>query len=509
MTHPESGVAGAAVSAALRAACDSSRIGGGAVGLIVGGLVTTLTVAGTSRLERGEVRTKTPFGIGSITKTLTALAVARSSELSFGARVADVLADVSFDDARSFESVTIADVLGQTSGLPFLARDRGPVDGEALSRFVSDDLAHHEFHAAPGELALYSPSAYSLAGRVLEVTSGVPFEDALIAQALDPGGMAGAAFPGDREAANEMGDNASAHPAGFMLASLEDLVRLARSLIAEGLVDDGQWSEMARQHASRHISHIAYPLALISSGFGLGCQVGMWNGQAVARQPARQWSYRCSLDLLPESRSAIVLLTESAEESAFNELLRLSYEAVGGLPKLPSEPGLSPVDTELRRAWQGVYTHPSRGITVTVADRDGDLFYESDDVVAPLYNVGEGRALAPLSYGSAPLWFPQGEDQAQYLKVWGETYFRESAGDWGGLDRASASGRYRDSFWPDDATDVEVRWDVDGWEVVRAGVSTPATELGPTRLATTHGVIAFAEDFSGIKIGGAARYSRT
>lgn len=500
---------GAAVAAALERSCDSGAMQSGAVGLIMGGRITTVATAGEERPGGPKAGTSTRFGLGSVTKLLTAIAVARSGHLEFDQPVAASIPEETFDDAASFEKVTIADILANTSGLPFLHREDGPRDDGALGRFVGDDLAHHRFHTTPGELALDSPSPYSLIGRMLEIADGLPFEEVLTRSVMQPAGMSTAVFPQESEDFDGVGDDRSQHPSGFLLASVEDVLQLAKAIVEGWLIDGDAWRRMTTQRVSRHISHIGYPLALVGSGYGLGCQVGTWNGQQVARHPGRQWSYQCSVDVLPEAGSAVVLLTKGADDSTFNEVLSLSYEAVGGSVRFPPEPGLESVSELHRESWVGAYVHPSRGTMIHIDESDGDLVYRSGEVTAPLYHLGKGRALVPMSYGSAPVWFPPLDGAAPYLKVWGEAFFREEARIWSPSDPARFRGAYRDAFWPDPTTDIEVATDGETWSFARGDVRFPGTVLTERRIATALGVVELADDGSGFQVGNAARFIRS
>lgn len=509
MTARSGSPRGAEVSEALISACSSGDMVGGAIGLIHNGTVITTTVAGATRIDGPSVHTTSPFGVGSITKLLTAIAVARSKSLSFDSLVAGLLPGIEFDDSAAFDRVTVAHLLGHTSGLPFLARDEGPGDDGSVESFVREDLAHHRFHSRPGDLALYTPSPYSIVGRLLEIETERPFHALLRDLVLDPAGMATAVFPGDAPQALGLTDNASQYPSGFLLASLEDLVRLAKALIEGWFLDEVSWQRIGSSRSSRDISHIGYPLARISSGYGLGAQVGSWGSSRVVRHPGRQWSYHCTLDLIPESGSAVVLLTNGARDGTFNELLNLSYEAIAGRAPLPAEPGLESVTDELKSAWVGTYVHPSRGITAHIEVEDGDLVYRSGEIAAPIYHVGGGRVVVPMSYGSAPLWFPESEGPARYVKIWGEPLFRETLETWSPVSASDFDGVYHDTFWPMPSTDIRIHSTRGQWVIERGGDTSSAMVLGERRLATEYGVIQFNPSGDQIQIGDAARYSRS
>lgn len=499
----------------------------GAVGLVVDGRVTRLSAHGSITPGRQATDTKTLFGIGSITKFLLALAVSRvgSQRVPLDSPVSALLPNLTFDDNESFGDVTVTHLLSHTSGLPAAGRDWGPTGADALSRFASEDLAHHLFQSVPGEVATYSSTATSLIGLVLEEVGSKSFPQVLRDEALQPAGMGGATFPteladsvvawphrrslGDYQRMERLADNPAGYPSGFLLASAEDLSSLALALLDGTLLRAKDVERMAMQQASRHIDHVPYPLALISSGYGLGCFTGEWNGQPVFRHGGIQQSFTSSFDVFPDSGSAVVLLTNAAEESAFSEILALCYEAVAGPATAGDEPNLTEVGSADRQRWLGNFIDPDGGRLLDVVDVDGDLVYRSEDLEAPIYYVGDGRALVPASYGSAPLWFPPADGPVPYVMVWGQPFFRTSIEPWAPEDPMMFEGPFRDSFWPDPSTDIDVRFGESGWRVAGNSGASKATPIGERRVATDQGLVEFSRDGSSLRLGNATIYERS
>lgn len=504
---------------ALGDACDAGSMVSGALGLISNGRVTALATGGNLYKGGPESEVSTLFGVGSVVELLTAVAVARSEPIQHSAWVSDYV------PAARLGKATVEQLLSHSSGLPYAGRDHGPTDRAALERFVAEDAALHHRRTAPGEVAWPTPSGYAVAGRAMEVLSSRSFGDLLREIVLDPAGMNLAGVPaevdpntlawpqqrrgGEFVRADRLIDDRSGHPAGFLFASLQDLVGLAEGLLEGFLVDAGTWERMASQHISRHISHVPYPLALTATGYGLGCLIGEWNGQKVIRRHGRQASYHSTVELLPESSSAILLLTNGADDRTFNDLLGHCYEAIGGRGRLGVEPPLAPISPDLAAAWVGTYVQPSRGAIVEVADRDGDLVYREGGAEMPLYNVGHGRALVPMHYGSAPLWFPESEGSAPFLLMWGEPHFREAPSPWLPDDPPTFDGVYRDSFFPLDETDLRFTFEDGAWSATRGGVRSAALPLGERKLVSSHGMAHFSEDGSSVQVGDATVYRRS
>lgn len=516
-----------AVTEALRAACDSGAMLAGAVGLVVEGRVTRLTANGVLEPGGSPVDTKTLFGIGSITQLLLSLTVARvgGRSIPLDNPVSSLLPDLIFDDSDTFSRVTVRQLLSHTSGLPSAGRDWGPTDFDALSRFASEDLAHHVFQSAPGETATYSSTAISLVGLILERVMRRPFQDVLAQETLEHVGMGNSAFPaelsdgpvawphnrlhGEYERIDRLVDNHAGYPAGFLLASAEDLVSLAMTLFDGSMLGSKDLDHLATQQVSRHIDHVRYPLSLISSGYGLGCFTGTWNGQPVMRHGGMQQSYNCSFDVLPGTGSAIVLITNAADEPTFNEILALCYEAVAGPVRTSDEPNLTSVGSEEKSRMVGDFVDPDRGQLLNIADVDGDLVYQSEEVEAPVYHVGDGRAIVPVSYGSVPMWSPPGDGPVPYVTHWGVPFFRTRIDPWVAVDPSNFEGVFRDSFWPDPSTDLDIRLEDDVWMVGGAAGSSHSQVVGERLLVTDRGLVEFSEDGSALRLGNATIYERS
>lgn len=157
----------------------------------------------------------------------------------------------------------------------------------------------------------------------------------------------------------------------------------------------------------------------------------------------------------------------------------------------------------------GDFVDPDRGRLLSIADVDGDLFYRSGEVEAPIYHVGDGRAIVPVSYGSAPLWFPPADGPVPYVVVWGQPFFRTSIEPWASKDPMMFEGLFRDSFWPDPSTDIDVRFGEGGWSVAGASGTSNATPIGERRIVSDQGLIEFSEDGSTLRLGNATIYERS
>jgi len=208
----------------------------------------------------------TRYGIGSVTKVFTALAVMQlvgEGRVDLDAPLTAYLPD----EAVAFGAATVRQVMAHAAGLPALGwsetkmsagwpMDGFPVGGyEDLAVFM--DGAERWRTAEAGERWQYSNEGYIWLGRLIERLDGRPFAAALQARILDPLGMARSTFdPAVVEADDErvqpymLGDDgrlvlgANLHgampAAGGLVSTASDMTALARLLLDRGRTPSGR-----------------------------------------------------------------------------------------------------------------------------------------------------------------------------------------------------------------------------------------------------------------------------
>ena len=138
----------------------------------------------------------TLFRIGSMTKTFTGTAMMRLVDqgmISLDAPVATYLPDLELADASVAASVTVRQLLNHSAGWlgdDYLDYGRGD---DALASYVAG-MTQLPQRTPPGQLFSYNNAAINLAGRVIEVLTGMPYEAAIQQLLLDPLGLARTGF---------------------------------------------------------------------------------------------------------------------------------------------------------------------------------------------------------------------------------------------------------------------------------------------------------------------------
>lgn len=204
----------------------------------------------------------TLYGMGSISKSLTALAViqlATSGELHVDDAVDEYVDH--YADAPG-EPITIADLLSHTSGMPasptgtfdqaLAGFPAGIADGADLERFVRDST---EFRAVDDERFFYYNTGYDVLGAVVEAVDGRPYASYVREEIFGPLGMDRSTFDPDRleEDADAMtgyrpGSDDEApeaspfplgdlnQPSGGLISSVRELARFLRAMMTDGSV---------------------------------------------------------------------------------------------------------------------------------------------------------------------------------------------------------------------------------------------------------------------------------
>lgn len=192
----------------------------------------------------------TLYGVGSVTKPVTAMAVLQLVERG----------DLAFDDPVTQylpvlgdvpgEPVTVAELLSHSSGVPqtYVAQRDGIVDRADLFRHVAGaaDLRRTEDRYA------YSNAGYMLLGELVATVDGRSYAEYVESEVLSPLGMERSTFDtsvlesdgdvmtgyttNDGEFASESIDE-SAGAAGGLLSSVSELATLVRCLLNDGELD--------------------------------------------------------------------------------------------------------------------------------------------------------------------------------------------------------------------------------------------------------------------------------
>ena len=165
------------------------RIPGAALGVIKDGTVRTRAFGVTSVEDPRPVTPDTVFELASLSKTVTATAVmtlVEQGRLDLDAPVRRYLPDFGVQDPLTSADVTVRHLLTHAPG--WEARYDVGEGPDALARWVPT-MRDLEQIAPPGRVWSYNNPGYGLAGRLVEVVSGMEFRDALDTLVFGPVGL--------------------------------------------------------------------------------------------------------------------------------------------------------------------------------------------------------------------------------------------------------------------------------------------------------------------------------
>ncbi len=358
----------------LREHASATLVPGAALGVLHDGVVTTACF-GVADTTTGEpVTSETRFAIGSLGKSMAATVaavVAEAGRLSLDDPVAAHVPEL--HDAGWAEQATIRDLLANRSRLPLSAdvefSDWPDGDDGVLSR-VASKVANGE---PMPPFWSYTNAGWCLLGRALESLTGLAWEEVMRANLLVPFGMGQTTFTTwpiaePRATGHELGADGISPvtawsprhlgPAGSTVQStVSDLLRFAGWHL-----DQPSLAAMRRTQADVRIHGWL-------DGWGLGWGRFDWDAGPVWGWDGVMRGQRAILRIMPDQRTAIVLLANSGAgramyRSLFPDLLRTRFDI--GMPPLPLEPSAGAAGDLSRFA--GVYAWPDRRWDVVATD---------------------------------------------------------------------------------------------------------------------------------------------
>jgi CubicO group peptidase (beta-lactamase class C family) len=321
------------------------------------------------------VSADTPFPIGSLTKSFTALLVRQfieAGQLEADAPVQRYMPWFRVADAKASARITVRHLLNQTSGFsradgiaPLMARTQ-PSTMELARAMGSTPL-----NRAVGVSFEYSNLNFMLLGALLEQVSGRPWPELVRERVYAPLAMQHSfASP---EAARQAGmtalhrywfglplphETAGVHgmaPAGNLVASANDLARYAAMLLADGAAPN------ARLLTPASVAQLLAPgsppghARLLSADFDFRYGEGWFVGPFGAATDAR-WhlgslsSFAAWMVLMPETKQAVVLLINANNELPLGNInAALSRLPIGVVNLLRGQP--PPTGPSIRGAY--------------------------------------------------------------------------------------------------------------------------------------------------------------
>ncbi len=334
-----------------------SRTPGAVIGVLHRGR-ESVAAFGSANLEQGlPVTESTLFQIGSNTKPMVATAAMRLVEqgkLNLDAPIRKVMPNFKMKNRHAAQNVTMRQLLTHVAGWQGdYFNDFGTGD-DALEKIVNA-LATIEQESPLGENYSYNNAAFYVAGRALEIISGMTFEKLIRELVFAPLGMKESFFyPEDelhlhRVAAGHnfiKGKNVvarpwpiprAAAPAGGVVASAHDMLTFARFQMGNGKVNGRR---VLKTSSLREMQEARQP-ATGAAWLGLSWFTEIVAGMKVIEHGGATNGQTCGYWLIPEKQFALIVLTNSSASvpaEIFNATLKFYFGAKNSLPKLIETP---------------------------------------------------------------------------------------------------------------------------------------------------------------------------
>jgi CubicO group peptidase (beta-lactamase class C family) len=230
----------------VRGRLDDLRMPGAALGIVKDGQVVHLQTFGSADEDGNAVTVTTPFKIGSMSKSFTALAIMQlveAGKIQLDASVQQYLPEFRVADPEASKRITVRHLLNQVSGIPTSAgmsyMSRTDTADDALEREVAKSKDVELTHD-PGTTFQYSNRNYTTLGLLIKVISGQSYEDyvqehvlaplamnqsfAHLADAKSHGLATGHQYWFNRPVAGGgLSENRAITPTGLITASVEDM----------------------------------------------------------------------------------------------------------------------------------------------------------------------------------------------------------------------------------------------------------------------------------------------
>ncbi|NGN64497.1 serine hydrolase [Streptomyces sp. A7024] len=362
-------------------------IPGAAIGVLRDGQIAEFAVGVKDVETREPATTDTVFQCGSMTKTWTALAFMQlvdAGKVDLDAPVRACLPGFTVADPRVTAEVTPRQLLNHTNGIEEAYGDPGE-DDDVLERMVAN-IADAPQVFPPGHTHGYSAAlGYAILARILEVHDGARWDAIMRDRLFGPMGLTSTSSW--REDVDES-RAATGHlvrsleegpivtpvdylprafgPGGGVRSTVREVLAMAHVLLSEGTAPNGR--RIVSAESVREMTRSRVPIPdpyTFGPQWALGLIVCDWHGETVYATDGSTIGQNARLRLLPDSDTAIALLTnggprDSFYRTVFNEILTGLGAAT--IPELPRpDPALT---LDLSR-YEGVYERPGTRFEVS------------------------------------------------------------------------------------------------------------------------------------------------
>jgi CubicO group peptidase (beta-lactamase class C family) len=237
---------------AVRSAMEQTKATSVSVALVANGKRVWSQTFGRVNTDGEKPSPTTKYGIGSVSKTVTAMAVMQlvdAGKVSLDAPVVRYVPDFRMKSPQ-YRQVTVRMLLNHSAGFP----GSDYADGLTTKPFpgyvdgVLEGLRNSYLKTTPGSMNVYCNDCYTMAGVVVERVSGMSLPDYVAKNILKPLGMKHSVYPTSLPVPGKVApviQDGKVQPfqvpnlfaTGALLSTANDMARLAMVFTGDGVVD--------------------------------------------------------------------------------------------------------------------------------------------------------------------------------------------------------------------------------------------------------------------------------
>jgi CubicO group peptidase (beta-lactamase class C family) len=343
------------------------------------------------------VTADTHFRIGSISKTVVAVALLRLAEegkIDLNARLKQIAPEVEFENLwEATHPVRVVNLLEHTAGFD----DRHPSESDNLTDPADlplrDVLAicptSRHSRWPPGTRMSYSSPGYAVAGYLIEKATGRPYEEYIAENVFAPLGMETASFrlsEADYHILAKGYQNDTLRPvpfyqiylrpAGNLHASPREVAKFVTMLLNRGAIDGARILSAQSVSRMERVETTAAARAGLKEGYGLGIYSDPMHPVRFYGHDGVIHGFRSYLGYAPDyGFGYVVLLNGTMSSTALYKIREQVFSYMVRNLQLPAGPQLSLSENQLKR-FEGYYHntskwplkvyHPIDGATISV-----------------------------------------------------------------------------------------------------------------------------------------------
>lgn len=331
------------------------------------------------------------FRLGSLTKQFTAtlvLLLQQDGKLKIDDPVSKYLPD----SPKAWEKITLANLLGHTSGIPSFTNPKEFTVWKMSPHTTEEELAlfrDKPLDFEPDSKFVYSNSNFEVLGAVIEKVSGKKYGDLLRERIFDPLGMKNSGLDNDELILPKRAQGYMPGKSGLVLARSESMtVPWAAGSIYSTTGDLLKWEQGLFGGKVLSPDSLKAMTTPGKGNYGLGVMVSDKDGLKIVRHGGGIEGFNTHLIYVPERKIAVVVLS-NVNGMAPDQMSSMLLDVVLGKPvTLANERKAEPITKEELIKFVGVFdVAPAFSLTFAISG-DGLTAQGTGQPAFPLMYIG-------------------------------------------------------------------------------------------------------------------------